>query len=460
MTPRASGSRTGERGLRDRRDRGRKPLSLLRARARRAVHRGVGEARLRDMYADIDTSSQRALTPSEFAGAYEGASRIATITGMHVTGKSREVNDDVEVPVRVQTRLFGTLSSDFTLPLRGSGAGTRIAWSRSLAFPGLRIGERLSRHMTLPRRATLLARDGSVLAEGAALEAGQRNSPLGSVASAVLGTIGPIPAARLRVLEAEGVPANAIVGVSGLELAFDSSLRGSPGGELLAVNAQTGEAARVLASATPKAASAVHTTISPSVQRAAVTALGGQLGGIVALSPSTGQILAVAGIGLDDLQPPGSTFKMITLTRRPAGRDRQPAQRLPLRDLRDARRSEAEQRKRRGMRRLARTRVRGLVQLRVRAARGQARRGTPGGDGGTLWLQPSPRSAGRGRKHAAARRPDPGRTRHRLDRDRPGRGAGQRAGDGHGRRDDRRRRSAPSANIQPSRSVRHTAGAP
>jgi penicillin-binding protein A len=266
------------------------------------------------MYADIDTSSQRALTPSEFAGAYEGASRTATITGMHVTGKPRDIDDDVEVPVRVQTRLFGTLSSDFTLPLRGSGSGTRIAWSRSLAFPGLRAGERLSRHMTLPRRATLLARDGSVLAEGPALEAGQRNSPLGSVASAVVGTVGPIPAAHLQTLEAEGVPSDAIVGVSGLELALDSSLRGSPGGKLLGVNAQTGEATRVLASTAPKAASAVHTTISPSIQRAAVTALGGQLGGIVALSPSTGQILAVAGIGLDDLQPPGSTFKMITLS--------------------------------------------------------------------------------------------------------------------------------------------------
>jgi cell division protein FtsI/penicillin-binding protein 2 len=45
-----------------------------------------------------------------------------------------------------------------------------------------------------------------------------------------------------------------------------------------------------------------------------VTALGGQYGGIVAMEPSTGEILAVAGIGLDGLQPPGSTFKMITLT--------------------------------------------------------------------------------------------------------------------------------------------------
>jgi penicillin-binding protein A len=265
------------------------------------------------MYADIDAPSRRALTPSEFANAYESALTTATATGMRVTGKPRDVRGGVEVPVSVSTRLFGTLSSDFTLPLQGSGSGVRIAWSRSLAFSGLHSGERLSRHTTLPRRATLLARDGSVLAEGAALEAGQRNSPLGSFASAVVGTVGPIPAANRRPLEAQGVPTNAIVGVSGLELALDSSLRGTPGGELLAVDAQSG-GTRVLASATPTAASAVRTTVSPAVQRAAVTALGGQLGGIVALSPSTGQILAVAGIGLDDLQPPGSTFKMITLS--------------------------------------------------------------------------------------------------------------------------------------------------
>jgi cell division protein FtsI/penicillin-binding protein 2 len=50
------------------------------------------------------------------------------------------------------------------------------------------------------------------------------------------------------------------------------------------------------------------------LQRAAVAALGGQLGGIVVMQPATGQILAVAGIGLDSVQPPGSTFKMVTVT--------------------------------------------------------------------------------------------------------------------------------------------------
>jgi cell division protein FtsI/penicillin-binding protein 2 len=58
----------------------------------------------------------------------------------------------------------------------------------------------------------------------------------------------------------------------------------------------------------------VRTTVSVPLQRAAVTALGGQFGGIVAIQPSSGQILAVAGIGLDGLQPPGSTFKMVTVT--------------------------------------------------------------------------------------------------------------------------------------------------
>src|SRR5947209_12483295 len=42
------------------------------------------------------------------------------------------------------------------------------------------------------------------------------------------------PSARRHALEAQGVEADAIVGVSGLERAFDDRLRGTPGGELLA----------------------------------------------------------------------------------------------------------------------------------------------------------------------------------------------------------------------------------
>ncbi|MGA2452343.1 MAG: penicillin-binding transpeptidase domain-containing protein [Solirubrobacteraceae bacterium] len=272
------------------------------------------------MYSDIAASARHATSASEFASAYEEALTTATATRELILGKARAASGGaIAVPVRVDTRLFGVLSLDFTIKLEqgeaaGAGAGPYIMWSRSLAFPGLRPGELLSRDTSLPPRAPLLARDGSVLAEAlpntaadAQTAEATRNSPLGVVADAVLGTVGPVPAARRQALEEQGVPAQAIVGLSGLELALDDRLRGTPGGELLA-------GARPLAYAKPHPAPPLRTTISPSLQRAAVTALGGQLGGIVALKPSTGEILAVAGLGLDALQPPGSTFKMVTTT--------------------------------------------------------------------------------------------------------------------------------------------------
>ncbi len=267
------------------------------------------------MYADIDGSSQRATPAGEFAESYEKALTTATATSARVTGPPRsEPGELIAVPVRVDTRLFGTLTLSFQLKiLTDAGEGARVEWSPSAVFPGLRPGETLSRRTELPRRATLLARDGSVLAESpgpgsaSASEATSRSTPLGAIGSAVVGSVGSIPASRRAALEAEGVPSDATVGVSGVELALDDRLRGAPGGELLA-----GE--RVLASVAPRAAPAVRSSVSPAVQQAAVAALGGQYGGIVAMEPSTGEILAVAGIGLDGLQPPGSTFKMITLT--------------------------------------------------------------------------------------------------------------------------------------------------
>ena len=133
-----------------------------------------------------------------------------------------------------------------------------------------------------------------------------RSSPLGEAGSAAIGEVGPAPSSRLAELEAKGVPPQALVGLSGAERALDDQLRGRPGGELLA-------GTRVLAFTAARPSAGVRTSISPALQRAAVSALGGLYGGIVVMQPSTGQILAVAGIGLDGLQPPGSTFKMITL---------------------------------------------------------------------------------------------------------------------------------------------------
>jgi len=268
------------------------------------------------MYADIDAASRRSVSPEQFVSAYHEAMNTATATGLRVAGKPHHSADGlVTVPVKVSTRLFGTLALSVELPVASQAEdGERVTWSRSLAFPGLHSGEHLSRRTTLPERAKLLARDGSVLAEGSAATTGPRVSPLGESAGAVVGEVGPIPSSERTALQSQGVPSDAVVGTSGLERALDTRLRGAPGGELLAGGTQSGAPDRVLATAPAHEAHAVRTSVSPSVQKAAVAALGSQLGGVVALQPSTGQILAVAGIALNSVQPPGSTFKMVTLT--------------------------------------------------------------------------------------------------------------------------------------------------
>jgi len=263
------------------------------------------------MYADIDPGAQRTISVDQFADDYRTALRTATATGVRISGHAHESHDRVVVAVAINTYLFGTLHENFALRVLGSGSEARIDWNPSLEFPGLRAGETLTRNTTMPPRASILGRDGSVLASGQAPEGStsttERASPLGAAASAVVGAIGPIPSAERQALSAQGIPGGAIVGTSGLELALDASLRGRAGGQLLA-------GSRVIASVAPHAAQPVRTTIDPDLQRAAVDALGGQYGGIVALKPASGQILAVAGIGLDGLQPPGSTFKMITVS--------------------------------------------------------------------------------------------------------------------------------------------------
>jgi cell division protein FtsI/penicillin-binding protein 2 len=186
--------------------------------------------------------------------------------------------------------------------VKGSGSDARVHFSDRLLFPGLRPGERLTRVVTTPPRAELLARDGVPLAQGPA-----RSSPIPDVAAQIVGTLGPIPAEQAEQYAALGYPPAAKVGLDGLERIFERRLAGTFGGTLYAGR-------RVLAQAQPIAGLPVSTTIDPPLERAAVNAMAGRYAGIVAMNPRTGELLAVAGVGFSALQPPGSTFKIITVT--------------------------------------------------------------------------------------------------------------------------------------------------
>jgi penicillin-binding protein A len=248
------------------------------------------------MYAEITPADQDRISRARFTRVYEEAMRTATVTRV-VTLRPRRDGEGYRVPVRIATRVFGTVGGEVVLPVSDG----RVEWSRALMFPGLRAGESLERTTTMPPRATLLAHDKTVLAAGASRGS---NSPL---APQVVGQLGPIPADRRAELQRLGVPPGTKVGVTGLERVFDERLLGTPGGELMA-------GSRVLRRAAPRQAAAVRTTISLPVEQAAVTALAGRLGGVVAVDPRSGEVLAFAGIAFSGLQPPGSTFKMITTT--------------------------------------------------------------------------------------------------------------------------------------------------
>lgn len=251
------------------------------------------------MYQRTTQESREARTAVTFARQHREALATATATSVRF-GEPAERGDGVwELPAQVATRVFGPVRATVRLELREEGDDVAVAWDRHLVFPGLQPGESLSRRTTMPPRGDLVARDGSVLA------AGEARASTVPGASAIVGTIGPIPGDRREELRALGVPEDAQVGINGLERIFDDQLVGRPGGELLAGD-------RVLARSEPRGAGKVRTTIAPRVQEAAVAALGGRLGGVVAMRPGTGEIVAVAGIGFSGLQPPGSTFKIIT----------------------------------------------------------------------------------------------------------------------------------------------------
>ena len=251
------------------------------------------------MYVSVDPAQRRSLPLPAFTAAYRRAVTTATATGLAI-GDLRRAGDDWVLPVRVRTRAFGVVRG--TVRLRVTGAEPRsVRWSRALTFPGLTASGKLARHTRAPRRAPLLARDGRPLTSSDGVP-----SELGA-STGITGDVGRATGPRRRALVAAGFPADTAVGVSGLQQALDARLLGQPGGTLLA-------GGRVLARSRPVPAAPVRTSLDPRIQRAAQDALGGQFGGVGVVEPSTGEVLALAGIALDGAQPPGSTFKIMTVT--------------------------------------------------------------------------------------------------------------------------------------------------
>ena len=254
------------------------------------------------MHRLLDDEAKARTSFEDFVAAYRGAAAMATIRSLAVGEVGDRRGDAIPVRLTVLTRAFGTVHGVLELPVSGEGDAMRIAWRPHAVFPGLRAGEQLRRHTTLAPRADLLARDGSVLAAGE-----QRSSGDAEISAEIAGRLELAPPDRAAMLLARGYPPDAKVGVSGLERVFQRELAGQPGGTLAV-------GGRVIARTRPQPGSTVRTTIDPKIERAAIAALAGRYGGVAAMDPRTGEVLALAGVAYSALQPPGSTFKIVTLT--------------------------------------------------------------------------------------------------------------------------------------------------
>jgi Penicillin binding protein transpeptidase domain len=250
------------------------------------------------MYDRLTDRARKLFPRAAFERHYRRAAATSTLTSLRVTGRATDIDEGASVPVTMRTRVFGILRGRLIVKM----SGDRVKWSPRLVFPGLLRGELLTRRSAPPRRAAILARDGGAIVSGPADD--RRPSGAGG---AIAGETGRgKTAAEREAAYARGFPHSWPVGRGGLEAMLEEEVAGTPGGKLL-----TGP--RVVATAAPRAADSVRSTIDLGLESAAQTALAGRLGGIAVLDAKTGQVRALAGIAFSAPQPPGSTFKIVTL---------------------------------------------------------------------------------------------------------------------------------------------------
>jgi hypothetical protein len=244
------------------------------------------------MWRGLTPRARVAYPEARFAAAYRSADQAAGVRSLRIRSVGAEHDGTIPVAVDVRTEDFGTLSGSVALRVAGNDADVGVDWDPSLRLPGLRRGEAVRRLSgPQPQRGAILAADGT---------------PLNATAlgAALAGRPGDKP--------------------TGLERIYDRRLSGHASATLLF-------GTRVIARTATVRGRSLPTTIRPRLMQQAAAALGQQLGGVAVIRPSDGAVQALAGLAVSAPQPPGSTFKIITLSAALANGIATPASTYPIR---------------------------------------------------------------------------------------------------------------------------------
>ena len=122
-----------------------------------------------------------------------------------------------------------------------------------------------------------------------------RHYPYGDLFAHVIGYVGRIDVDDLKHLDPDRYQGTSHVGRSGIERSYEDVLHGTPGYELVEVNAD-GRTQRVLETHAPVPGKNLYLSIDVRMQKAAAQAFGGRPGASVAIDPRNGQVLAMVSV--------------------------------------------------------------------------------------------------------------------------------------------------------------------
>ena len=207
-------------------------------------------------------------------------------------------NGEAMVENRPTFDLYAT-PEDVTNPAEVTGVLAGI-----LQIPASEIEARLAEGRTRPYQPLLLRKD---LDEAMMVAVEERRIdlpginlrirpvrayPSGGTAANLLGYVSEVNQSQLQREEYRDFRPGENLGQSGVERRFDPFIRGVDGGEQIEVDAR-GRALRLVNRDEPQSGSNVFLTIDRKIQEAAEAAFVGKKGTVVAMNPTTGEILAM-----------------------------------------------------------------------------------------------------------------------------------------------------------------------